>query len=75
MWVELDDEQTDAVVVHSLSNWMIELLDDEDTPERWDTIANLYCALQYYITPEHLDALIEEYPEFAEMFDEGMNNV
>ncbi len=70
MWVELDDEQTDAVVVHSLSNWMIELLDEEDTPERWDTIANLYCALQYYITPEHLDALIEEYPEFAEMFDE-----
>lgn len=70
MWVELDDEQTDAVVVHSLTNWMIDLLDDEDTPERWDTIANLYCALQYYITPEQLDALFEEYPEFAEMFEE-----
>ena len=31
---------------------------------------NLYCALQYYITPEQLDNMFEEYPEFAEMFDE-----
>ena len=70
MWVELDDEQTDAVVVHSLTNWMIQLLDDEDTPERWDTIMNLYCALQYYITPEQLVHMFEEYPAFAELFDE-----
>ena len=69
MIVELTEEQCDEVVASSLSNWIIDLLEDEDTTERWDMIANLFCALQYYITHEQMVEFMRDYPELAEELD------
>jgi len=69
MIVELTEEQCDEVVASSLSNWIIDLLEDEDTTERWDMIANLFCALQYYITHEQMVGFMRDYPELAEELD------
>jgi len=68
-FIEITEEQSDEIVVESLSSWIVDLLDEEDTTERWDMITNLFCALQYYLTHEQLVEFMEDYPELAEMLD------